>query len=84
MHVVSRLRLKQKTCLPHQDTLKLSETKEGVDRNVRAEIAGHTDADTTDKYYRQVYDGEAGEAIKKMAHILGLDEAVAAGDDDAN
>lgn len=55
---------------------------EGVDRNVRAEIAGHSDADTTDKHYRLVYEGEAGTALSKMARILGLDQPAAEGSDD--
>ena len=58
--------------------------REGVDRNVRASIAGHADADTTDTHYRLVYEGEAGEALTKMASILGLAPDVAEGHDDAN
>jgi integrase len=65
-------------------TLQSQLGKAGVDRNVRASIAGHTDADTTDKHYRYVYDGEAAEALAKMAQILGLDQPAPEGGDDAN
>lgn len=55
----------------------------GVDRNVRAEIAGHTDPNTTDRHYRRVYDGEAGDALAKVNALMGLDRPEPTGGDDA-